>query len=70
MDAGIRVRVAKKINRILQYPIKRHLKKSLFFVGEVGQYRIIYRVFEESNSVRFYFVGMHKEYERWYKQDF
>ena len=70
LDKSVKERVAKKIAKILEYPTKRHLKKSLFFVDEVGQYRIIYRVFDENERVRFYFVGNHKEYERWYRQDF
>lgn len=66
----IKERVVKKINKILEYPIKRHLKKSSFFVDEVGQYRIIYRVLEETKTVRFYFVGNHKKYEKFYRLDF
>lgn len=69
-DEGIKERVAKKIDKILVYPNKRHLKKSSFFVDEVSQYRIIYMIFEENQMIVFYFVGTHKEYERWYKQDF
>lgn len=60
LDESIKIRVAKKIGKILNYPNKRHLRKSLFFVDEVGQYRIIYRVFEEAKQVRFYFVGTHR----------
>jgi mRNA-degrading endonuclease RelE of RelBE toxin-antitoxin system len=70
LDESIKARIAKKIGKILNYPNKRHLKKSLFFVDEVGQYRIIYRIFEEDKQVRFYFVGTHKKYEKWYKHDF
>ncbi len=70
LDKSIKERIAKKIGKILKYPNKRHLKKSLFFVDEVGQYRIVYRIFEENKRVRFYFVGDHKEYEKWYKQGF
>ena len=70
LDEGIKVRVAKKIGKILNYPIKRHLKKSLFFVDELGQYRVIYRVFDDDKIVRFYFAGTHKEYEKWYKRSF
>ncbi len=70
LDEGVKERIAKKIGKILEYPNKRHLKKSSFFVDEVGQYRIIYRVFEDEKLVRFYFVGTHKDYEKWYRQDF
>jgi mRNA-degrading endonuclease RelE of RelBE toxin-antitoxin system len=68
LDRTIKERIAKKIKKVLEYPQKRHLKKAQFFVAEVGQYRIIYRVFEENKRIRFYFVGDHKEYEKWYKQ--
>ena len=71
LDNKIKERVAKKIKKILEFPQKRHLRKSAkFFVDEIGQHRIVYRVFEENNEVRFYFVGNHKEYEKWYKQYF
>lgn len=70
LDGGIKGRAAKKINKILGHPQKRHLKGASFFVAEVGQYRIVYRVFEQNERVRFYFVGNHKEYEEWYKQTF
>jgi mRNA-degrading endonuclease RelE of RelBE toxin-antitoxin system len=66
----IKERIAKKIRKVLEYPQRRHLKEASFFVDEVGQYRIVYRVFEENKRVRFYFVGSHKEYEKWYKQAF
>jgi len=69
LENEIRERVAKKIKKILEYPQKRHLKKGAeYFVGEASQYRIVYKVFEENKEVRFYFVGNHKEYERWYRQ--
>jgi mRNA-degrading endonuclease RelE of RelBE toxin-antitoxin system len=66
LDGEIRVRVAKKMKKILEHPQKRHLKGASFFVDEMGQYRIVYKVFEENEKVRFYFVGKHKEYEAWY----
>ncbi|MBU1120654.1 MAG: hypothetical protein ABIE23_05925 [archaeon] len=69
LDHAVKERAAKKIRKILEFPKKRHLKKGArFFVDEIGQSRIVYRVFEENNEVRFYFIGNHKEYEKWYKQ--
>lgn len=71
LDHTIKERVAKKIKKILEFPEKRHLKKGArFFVDEIGQNRIVYRIFKENKEVRFYFVGNHKEYEKWYKQFF
>jgi mRNA-degrading endonuclease RelE of RelBE toxin-antitoxin system len=64
LDNKVKIIVVKKINKILEYPYKRHLGKGArFFVSEAGQYRIVYRVFYENCEVRFYFVGDHKEYE-------
>ena len=71
LDSAIKERIAKKIQKIIEFPKKRHLsQKAKFFVDEVGQHRILYRVFNETNEVRFYFVGNHKEYEKWYKAYF
>jgi hypothetical protein len=47
LSNGLKIRVAKKIGKIIKYPNKRHLKKSSFFVDEVGQYRITYMVFDK-----------------------
>jgi mRNA-degrading endonuclease RelE of RelBE toxin-antitoxin system len=70
-EFAMQERTAKKIAKILLHPQKRHLKKGArFFVGQIGQCRIVYRVFEESKEVKFYFIGSHKEYEKWYKQFF
>ena len=64
-------RIVKKISKILEYPQKRHLQKGAkFFVGEIGQNRIVYRIFEHDKTVKFYFIGDHKEYEKWYKKFF
>jgi mRNA-degrading endonuclease RelE of RelBE toxin-antitoxin system len=71
LDNEMKERTAKKIRKILACPQKRHLKNGAnFFVSQIGQYRIVYRIFEVDNKVRFYFVGDHKEYEKWYKQFF
>ncbi len=71
LENELKERVAKKIQKILEHPQKRHLKQSTkYFVDEIGQYRILYRVFEEKQEVRFYFIGNHKEYEKWYKNAF
>lgn len=68
LESTIKERVTKKIQKILEHPQKRHLGgEAKYFVDEVGQYRILYMVFEEEQEVRFFFVGNHKEYERWYK---
>ena len=71
LDHSVKERVVKKIKKIIEHPQKRHLKKGVnYFVGEVGQHRILFRVFEETKEIRFYFVGPHKEYEKWYSRYF
>jgi len=70
LDNKLKERTAKKIGKILAHPQKRHFMKADFFVSEMGQRRIVYRVFEADSRVRFYFVGTHKEYEEWYSQLF
>jgi mRNA-degrading endonuclease RelE of RelBE toxin-antitoxin system len=67
----IKIRVLKKIDNIVLAPYKRHLDGAAkYFVAEVGQYRLTYFVFENTKTVKFYFIGKHKEYEKWYKSFF
>jgi hypothetical protein len=62
----IKERAVKKIRQILGGLPGRHLKHGLdFFVEEMGQYRICYKSLENSRTRCFYFVGTHKEYEKW-----
>jgi len=71
LENQIKEHTVKKIQKILEHPQKRHLGGGAkYFVDEIGQYRILYMVFEERQEVRFFFVGNHKEYEKWYKQLF
>ena len=71
LEKTLKARALKKIQKILVAPHKRHmLNGARFFVGELGQYRIVYRVFDELMEVRFYFIGTHKEYENWYSRRF
>ncbi|MFH1224714.1 MAG: type II toxin-antitoxin system RelE/ParE family toxin [Candidatus Diapherotrites archaeon] len=71
LDNATKERAAKKIKKILGFPKKGHPGlRARFFVDEIGRHRIIYRVFGEHEEVKFYFVGNHKEYEKWYKAYF
>jgi len=38
-----------------------------FFVEEVGQYRLGYKVDENIKIITIYFVGKHKDYDTWRK---
>ena len=66
LDSTMKKRVMKKILQ-LQYDIpSRHLKQGLpYFVVEVGQYRLCFSIDEKSKTKTLYFVGDHKEYEKW-----
>ena len=66
LDKGMRERVWKKIQQLKTRMPARHLKQGLaFFVSEVGQYRIAYKVDEKRKVKTVHFVGNHKEYEKW-----
>ena len=56
----------KKILQLSSEHSSRHLKQTPVFVEEVGQYRICFRIDEKEKVKIFYFVGDHKDYERWY----
>ncbi|NYZ76763.1 hypothetical protein H0O02_00415 [Candidatus Micrarchaeota archaeon] len=62
----IQKRIWKKILRIKDGLPGRHLHYGIdYFVEEVGQYRVCYKSFEVKKVRRLYFVGDHKEYEKW-----
>jgi len=63
---SVKIRVSKKIGKIIRGIPGRHLQKGLeYLVEEVGQYRVVYKSFEEKMVRRFYFVGTHDEYMKW-----
>jgi hypothetical protein len=65
----LKERVIKKMRQILNGLPGRHLRFGVdFFVEEVGQYRICYKSFEDRKARRFYFIGDHKEYEKWIRE--
>ncbi len=66
LDNSVKIRVSKKIGQIIRGVPGRHLQKGLdYLVEEVGQYRVVYKSFEEKMVRRFYFVGTHDEYMKW-----
>jgi len=66
-DIVVQKRLFKKIQQLKNQIHSRQLKKIKFKIEEVGQYRIAY--FEDilKKSRKIYFVGNHKQYEKWYK---
>ena len=66
LDRSIRNIVRKKLLKLKSGVEGRHLKHGLdYFVLEFGQYRICYKKDEARKAKRIYFVGDHKEYEKW-----
>lgn len=67
LDNSIRIQIAKKLKQLMRDDFKsRHLKHgSPFFVEEIGQYRIGFYIEEDKKEKWIFFVGDHKEYEKW-----
>ncbi len=66
MDKSVKERVWKKILQLKTLPPSRHLKQGFsYFISEIGQYRIAYKVDENRRIKMVYFAGDHKEYEKW-----
>ncbi len=66
LDKSIQIRIYKKIKQIKHGLSSKHMQKGLpYFKENVGQYRITYVEFSETKIRRLYFVGTHKEYEKW-----
>jgi len=67
LDNSIQIRAVKKIRQILTGLPSEHARFGLpYFKENIDEnYRICYKSFEDMKIRRFYFVGDHKEYERW-----
>ena len=57
----------KKLDQMEQPLVGRGLHGSRFLVEEVGQYRIAYEQDEPARMKSVHFVGTHKQYEEWYR---
>lgn len=69
LDLAIRDKVLKKLEQLRHAHPSRHLGHGTpIFVEEVGQHRICFGIDETQKMKTFYFVGDHKEYEKWYKR--
>jgi len=63
----IQKRFKKRLNKYEIFPTIsfRHAKYGVeFFMDEIGQYRVCFVSNENSKIRRFYFIGKHKEYEK------
>ena len=66
-DNTTQKRILKKFNQMKQPLFARGLKASKVVVEEVGQYRIAFYQNEEELQKEIHFVGNHKQYEKWFK---
>jgi len=66
-DKGIQQQILKKFEQMEQPLQSRGLHSSRFQVEEIGQYRIALKIDKESRIKKIQFVGNHKQYEKWYK---
>ncbi len=70
-DKNIQQIIIKKIEKQTEGTKTRHLKLGIdFYVVELGQYRIAIKIEEEKRIKEIWFVGNHKQYEKWYKSFF
>jgi len=69
IDKSAKLEIFKKTKKLEDGVSSRHLKQGLpFFVEEVGQYRICFELQEKEKIKRIFFIGNHKQYEKWYKK--
>lgn len=68
LDRSVQTRIVKLINKLKGDVPARHLKHGLpYYAIELGQYRICFKIDKEKMAKILYFVGDHKDYERWYR---
>ena len=69
LDKSVQQKIIKKIEKLKKDLSSRHLKHGTdYFVAEVSQYRICFKINEKTKIKRIYFVGHHKDYEKWIKE--
>ena len=67
LDKSIKSKIIKAIEDLKVKDSGKRLKGySSFIVKKVGQYRIVYVVDNKNKIKIIYFIGDHKEYEKWY----
>ncbi|MFH0714861.1 MAG: hypothetical protein V1847_03725 [Candidatus Diapherotrites archaeon] len=67
-DVSVQAIISKKLEQ-LQNPLRsRGLQHSRYLVEEVGQYRIAFIQDEKERIRTVYFVGNHKQYEKWFSE--
>lgn len=66
-ENSFKIRILKKIEQLRDKPEGRHLHGKPFFIEEVAGCRIAYKSDDSIEKRTIHFVGDHKQYERWYK---
>ena len=66
-DKGVQQQILKKFEQMKQPLQSRGLHSLRYQVEEVGQHRIAFEVDERARTKSIYFIGNHKQYEKWYK---
>jgi mRNA-degrading endonuclease RelE of RelBE toxin-antitoxin system len=68
LDRSVQIKIAKIINKLEGDIPARHMKHGLpYYVIELGQYRICFKIDKENMIKILYFVGNHRDYEKWYQ---
>ncbi len=67
-DKETRRRILKKFDQMEQPLRARGMHSSRYQIEEVGQDRIGFIQDEATRTKRIHFVGDHKQYEKWYKE--
>ncbi|MCR4335388.1 MAG: hypothetical protein NUV57_02515 [archaeon] len=66
-DKSVKEQILKKLNQMKQPLQARGLHSSKYQVEETGQYRIAIKTDSENRIKKIQFIGTHKQYEKWYK---
>ncbi|MFH1751654.1 MAG: hypothetical protein ABH821_01820 [archaeon] len=66
-DKQTQKQVLKKFEKMKQPLQARGLHSSRYQVEEVGQNRIAFIQYDKTRTKDIYFVGNHKQYEKWFK---
>jgi mRNA-degrading endonuclease RelE of RelBE toxin-antitoxin system len=66
-DKSIQQQILKKLKQMEQPLSARGLQTSRYQVEEISQYRIAFIQDNNTGTKYIHFVGNHKQYEKWYK---
>lgn len=69
IDSSFRARIVKKLLQLERDDLlSRHLQHGLpYFVEEVSGYRIAFTKDDSNRIKKVWFIGDHKEYEKWFR---